>query len=90
MQKNKVTPDEMYLELKNFFKQNPSLNYDEFLEEVDRIHTDVLERTLPKFKPLEVTGVHRNNSKTFRADMQQEQTKVKKDESTIGIGLPNF
>lgn len=81
--KRKITEDEVLGELRQYFRQNPLLDYDTFLEKLDSVHTDEINRYLPEFKPEGIKGVKREHSRTVETHVEQKQQETKRDESTM-------
>lgn len=79
----KITQDEVLGALRQYFRQNPFLDYDTFLEKLDSVHTDEIDRYLPEYKPEGIKGVKRESSRTFATHVEQKQQETKRDESTM-------
>lgn len=83
----KMSEKEMMTSLRYFFRQNPFLNYDDFLEKLDKIHTDEQNKILPDYQPIKVKGLNKENPRTVENNIVQKRQETKRDESTY---TPSF
>lgn len=82
MEPRKISQTELLELIRGFLRQNPFLDFDSLLEEIDRIHTEEQERVIPEYKPIEVSGLQEENSRTVDSNIKRKHREVARDEST--------
>lgn len=87
LMEQKMSEKEIMTSLRYFFRQNPFLNYDDFLEKLDKVHTDEQNKILPDYQPIKVKGLSKDNPRTVENNIVQKRQETKKDESTY---TPSF
>ncbi|RXV70698.1 MULTISPECIES: hypothetical protein [Lactobacillaceae] len=82
MEQRKISQLELLELIRSFFRQNPFLDFDSLLEEIDQIRTEEQERVIPEYKPIEISGLQEENTRTVDSNIERKRREVARDEST--------